>query len=308
MTREIRPLYPFSPVPCGGKKRKFCYGLRISPDIDERVKDKADPKPIFDSKGNSVNTPASGHVVLAPLGDEHQHLGGKPFVPSDLTGLAWWFEARDLTATVLDGATVGTWDDKSGNNRHVAQGTAGNRPTLHHNSGKPYIQFLDSTKFLSSSPTSYAQGVLFGLNTGTVFIVVYHYNNTGNVVFSWNPAGNGVKTHCSFTDNNIYMDWGGTSVGVSRQSWPEPANWHTNGFRIVEFVRTPTTAEIFIDGVSQTAKAMTGTVPVQNGTYGFGGVSGTSNFRLAAGLSYLQTLSESERAKVRNYLMTQIKP
>ena len=60
------------------------------------------------------------------------------FSPLSLPGLALWLDASDLgtlwqdsartTAVAADADPVGAWDDKSGNARHVTQGTASKRP------------------------------------------------------------------------------------------------------------------------------------------------------------------------------------
>ena len=59
------------------------------------------------------------------------------FAPDQLTGLQLWLDASDAS-TLYDATTGGSlvaanggvarWEDKSGNNRHATQGTAGSRP------------------------------------------------------------------------------------------------------------------------------------------------------------------------------------
>lgn len=43
--------------------------------------------------------------------------------------LELWLDANDSSTITLNGSTVSQWDDKSGNNYHVSQGTASNQPT-----------------------------------------------------------------------------------------------------------------------------------------------------------------------------------
>jgi hypothetical protein len=62
------------------------------------------------------------------------------FTPRSISGLALWLDASDATslyqnsdgtvAAVNSGDPVGYWRDKSGNNRHATQATAGSRPTV----------------------------------------------------------------------------------------------------------------------------------------------------------------------------------
>jgi hypothetical protein len=59
--------------------------------------------------------------------------GGAPapaaWTPAELgASLALWLDAEDTDSITLNGSTVSQWDDKSGNNYHVAQATAANQP------------------------------------------------------------------------------------------------------------------------------------------------------------------------------------
>lgn len=54
---------------------------------------------------------------------------GVPIVPDDLLGLILWLDADDAsTITDAGGGAVSQWEDKSGNDYHVTQGTGGSRP------------------------------------------------------------------------------------------------------------------------------------------------------------------------------------
>lgn len=50
------------------------------------------------------------------------------FTPADLPGLALWLDAADAASISLNGSAVTQWNDKSGNGRHFAQGTAAQQP------------------------------------------------------------------------------------------------------------------------------------------------------------------------------------
>ena len=47
----------------------------------------------------------------------------------DIAGLQLWLDADDSDTITLNGSTVSQWNDKSGNDYHVSQGTASNQPT-----------------------------------------------------------------------------------------------------------------------------------------------------------------------------------
>lgn len=61
------------------------------------------------------------------------------FVPTDIAGSLLWLDASDITTLWQDsgrtsqvsanGQSVGAWDDKSGNARHMTNGTAAEQPT-----------------------------------------------------------------------------------------------------------------------------------------------------------------------------------
>ena len=52
------------------------------------------------------------------------------WTPADLpAGLTLWLDAADASTVTLNGSTVSQWNDRSGNGRHLAQGTASRQPT-----------------------------------------------------------------------------------------------------------------------------------------------------------------------------------
>lgn len=58
-----------------------------------------------------------------------QVFGGALWTPAELgASLALWLDADDASTITLNGATVSQWRDKSGNSRHVSQGTPSLQP------------------------------------------------------------------------------------------------------------------------------------------------------------------------------------
>jgi len=51
------------------------------------------------------------------------------FLPPNISDCTAWFDAADANSITLDGTAVTQWNDKSGNDNHIAQGTAANQPT-----------------------------------------------------------------------------------------------------------------------------------------------------------------------------------
>ena len=86
------------------------------------------------------------------------------WLPTQLSALALWLRAdKGVSPRIDDGTTfVTAWADQSGHNRHFAQGTAANQPTLIAASdinGKPAIQFVGTPiQYLQNTTDTILQG------------------------------------------------------------------------------------------------------------------------------------------------------
>lgn len=103
---------------------------------------------------------------------------GLGFSPSQVSDMAYWYDASNLgslwqdaartTPVVADGDPVGAWDDLSGNDYHVTQGTAGNRPTYKTavQNGLPVLRgdgsndYLENTSYANDYPVYFAAVVI----------------------------------------------------------------------------------------------------------------------------------------------------
>jgi hypothetical protein len=67
----------------------------------------------------------------------------EPFGPSTLPSLKLWLDASDTASITHSSNAVSQWNDKSGNNNHAAQASAGDKPTYSNTamSGKPGLDF-----------------------------------------------------------------------------------------------------------------------------------------------------------------------
>jgi len=103
--------------------------------------------------------------------------GGSPFLPSDLgADLQLWLDAQDLTTLYTDdsetvpsanGADVGRWKDKSGNNRHADKANIGtNKP--HRTDGA--ISTHTGVDFSWNTPIAGLLAPWFGTNPGATKI------------------------------------------------------------------------------------------------------------------------------------------
>jgi Ca2+-binding RTX toxin-like protein len=91
---------------------------------------------LYGYTGNDIITGGTGDDVL--YADSDLQTSEALFEPDNVSGLALWLDGSDSstlfadtagTTAITDGAGVALWRDKSGNNNHATQSTAGSRPT-----------------------------------------------------------------------------------------------------------------------------------------------------------------------------------
>jgi hypothetical protein len=135
----------------------------------------------------------------------------KSIFPKTISGLKIWLDGND-TSTLFDsntggniitsnGATIGRWEDKSGNGKNATQSSAGVRPTFATNiQNKLNSIRFDGTKYFSAIDTS---------STTSAFIIcVFKIDNdppTSND-FAGHPLGTSAdaNSHLPWTDGTIY--------------------------------------------------------------------------------------------------------
>ncbi len=238
-----------------------------------------------------------------------------------ISGQVLWLDSKDGT-TVLDadgdnaatgtggagdgfGGTVGTWQDKSGLNNHVTQGTAANRPTYNVTTlnGNPVLGF-DGINDVLFRPDTSASLDLTG-NGLTIFAVARASNVAGSPMIlnkenSYELAMQGSKIQGAVeTAAGGVWQWGGTTAIDTA--------WH-----MVEFQHDNTLWNFFKDGTLTEsiapAGAQTGNVTQSGGNFnigarGFGAPS--SQFfagSMAEVLLYNRALTSDEMQDVENYL------
>ena len=128
-------------------------------------------------------------VSAAYLGSSTVYSTASTFAPSDITGLQLWLDASD-DQTLYDATTGGSlvaadgsvarWEDKSGNDYHMTQATAGSRPARKTaiQGGLDVLRFDGSVDFMSV-PSSTATFKFFHAAQATIF-VVFSTSNTIN--------------------------------------------------------------------------------------------------------------------------------
>lgn len=143
------------------------------------------------------------------------------WIPSDKSGLMFWFKADAITG-LSDGDPVSTWADSSTNGRDATQ-TGGNRPTYETNelNGLPGVRFTQASNqfmeygtdnIVSQSTTPYTivwvGYTAFGTNTFRS-LVSLKGSTTNLIVFMSGtpPATNYVQTNFGFAVNGGQVGW-----------------------------------------------------------------------------------------------------
>ena len=150
----------------------------------------------------ALNSAASG---LWTLRDQEalKRAGTWPFRfenPTQLTGLQIWLDASDAS-TLFDATTGGSlvaadggvarWEDKSGNTRHMTQGTGGSRPTRKTaiQGGLDVVRFDGSNDFMSVASSTATFKFLHSSAYSIFAVVRIRALNTREFIFETGPAG-----------------------------------------------------------------------------------------------------------------------
>lgn len=239
---------------------------------------------------------------MIPLGVLASSVRAGGFTPADLNP-AGWGEASELTG-LADADPVESWTDLSGNARHLAQGTAGNRPTFRTNviNGHPVVRFdgVDDRLFYGTNfqhtaeytvatvvrqPVASTAIMNFGpdsdWNTGRQFQYRYNGSNLEHIVFT-------------STTTPVYTD----TAPVTRTNW-----------NIVFGVSRTADVEVYVGNVSDGATARTGTPAAHNTKLALGasiaGSSGDWSQHFAGDIgSWLlvpRALDATERSNLHTY-------
>lgn len=212
--------------------------------------------------------------------------------------LELWLDANDSSTITLNGSTVSQWDDKSGNDYHVSQGTASNQPTLTSNvlNSKNILRFDggDWLENLVATPVG-------GSTNRTIFIV---FNYTGSSIDY--PLYLGTA---SASPSN------GTVFGVSQEIAARVANGSrvfndsvSSSHSIVSLILDGTTTSDLSAWKNATSLGVSSTSnqTINTGSRFYVGGASTVGSWLAGDIAeiiiYSSALSTSDRESVESYL------
>jgi len=202
------------------------------------------------SRGPKLTT--NGLVLALDAGDNNS------FAAIDLPikyGLALWLDASDdSTFSYSSGTSVSQWRDKSGNNRHFFQATAGNQPSRSAvvNSRKA-IQFTAA----SSQYLRYNSKIINNTTGGSVFVAWRTAGETGayssildNYHCGSNALGAGFQIERNVTNNQYY--WGFQTSGCSNAGFIPATSYSNDTTNSVWITKDSTTITGGLNGTSVT--------------------------------------------------------
>lgn len=126
------------------------------------------------------------------------------WTPASLPNLVAWYDASDTASITQSSGAVSQWNDKSGNLRHLLQGTGARQPTTAVDTinGFNVLKFVrGNNSFLSVTGVTIAQPL-------TMLAVVKKTASTGNLQIVGNDQG----TATLFVDNTKWAQYAGSTV------------------------------------------------------------------------------------------------
>lgn len=219
--------------------------------------------------------------------------GAPPFDPTTIAGLQFWLDASDAASfTFASGSIVSQWNDKSGNSRHVSQGTGTLQPTRDTTQNSLSAVRFDGADRLTGSNVSTT-------TAHTTFIV---FSDTGGQFNSGNLGQYGQGRYDRA--NNTTGDLGYTRLGVANETFGSASGVVGAGCNTWTWTHTSGNSTLYKNGTS-----------VYSGSSGGDnlsaaalhiGDSGVVPFRgfICEWLHYSATLGSTDRAAVEAYLRT----
>jgi hypothetical protein len=222
-----------------------------------------------------------------------------------LVSTALWLDADDSGTITLDGSAVTEWRDKSGNSRHVAQGTPANRPSYSSTgfNSKGALTFDGSNDFLSA-----ASGITSGTYTGRfeVFYVATREGNGGVIITERSTANVGVSQWVNISSVYYISSDGATAPSNTTISSTVYNNLASGGGVVYHGHQPGVRDVLWLNGAAQTVTA--GTASNITGSAGFlvgsreGAPGSTWDGKMCEVLVLLSAPSTETRQKVEGYL------
>jgi hypothetical protein len=247
------------------------------------------------------------------------------FSPSNIAGLSLWLDATiglfsstgGTNRVTTDGATVGRWEDQSGNGRHISQSIGGSRPILKTNiqNGRNILRFdgVDDHLFMLNA-------FVYSSGASTVFCVVSQTPSSPpsanvsliterssitsfpNYIVIGNGSSDATRLRIFMRDDaNANILFGGSSTLQTASGTA-----FNSSYQLLGTVDTGSNMALYINKSSSVNGNYTrSTLTLDRFTVGSSRTSSASNFfacDLAEIIIYNSALSTSNRQLVENYL------
>lgn len=223
----------------------------------------------------------------------------RPFSPTDLgSNLGLWLDATDVNTLTLSGANVTTWLDKSGNNRHLVQATAGNRPTyVTSNPRDAYVEFVAaSSQFLDiSDATNLAVSRSF-----SIFVVEQRTaSNSTNYIFGGNTGSGGSNLHIGYrTDTTATLAFWANDLDATISNYATNSNT-----RVWNFEYTGSSQVIYANGSNLNSRAASSLAAWPGAAMGrMSNLNAFYNGRIREVVWCTPSLTTAQRQQVEGYL------
>ena len=236
--------------------------------------------------------------------------------PTDLpvkNGLALWLDAADdSTFSYSSGTSVSQWRDKSGNNRHFFQATAGNQPSRSSviNSRKT-VQFTAA----SSQYLRYNNTIINNTTAGSVFFVWRTAGETqgyANLLDNYHGGYNALSAGFSIERNNVsdQLYWGFYSSGSTQAGTTGLVSYLNNTSYMYYITKDSTNITAKANGYSVATNASPSATWVEDTKGWLIGCWGSNtetfsrfyNGQIAEIIIFSKGLSDLEAKQVTNYL------
>ena len=223
------------------------------------------------------------------------------FSPKTISGLAFWIDASKSSTVTLNGSTVSSISDQSGNGKNAAQPTAANQPAYNATMNGLNVVSMDDSPatnlFITNPPN----------NSGLTVITAMRITGSGNRILGFAVASGNEDVPGGGTGWlplwNVAAP-GGFANGATRSNLT--GGLATNEASVVTMTHSGTAIINYKNGTA--AATDTGVVGLRSSfaRFYFGGLSDAAAFATSYDvgelLCYTRVLSASERQKIERYL------
>lgn len=215
------------------------------------------------------------------------------FDPDSIAGLEFWLDASDAPSfTFASGTIVSQWNDKSGNSRHVSQGTGTRQPTRDTTQNGLYAVRFDGSDQLSGPSVSTT-------TAHTTFIVS---KDTGGMFTSGHLGQYGRSRYDRAY--NATGDLGYTRVGVANEVFGSGAATIGQGCNVWAWTHTASNSTLYKNGTS-VYSGSSGNDDLTSTAISIGSANSTYFLGIICEwLHYSATLGSTDRSAVESYLRT----